>query len=161
MKYYWKDGTCFPVSADVANDTIEKLKATLGKDNVTAKELLDASRDPESPLHSCFEWDDTIAAEKYRVTQARYMLRSIVVKIDYPEKRETITVRACVNVAPINARTEGIYVSYKNAMNNSEYRERVLQRALYELRAFQKKYSDYEELATVMKAIDVFAESVK
>lgn len=49
-------------------------KANGGK--ITPEALVAAARDPDSPLHDYFEWDDSTAAEKYRMMQARTMLRS-------------------------------------------------------------------------------------
>lgn len=50
--------------------------AKLGGGRITPRALVDAARDPDSPLHSFFEWDDSEAAEKYREMQARTLLRS-------------------------------------------------------------------------------------
>lgn len=38
------------------------------------EEVVEAARHPDSPLHSRFEWDDSIAAEKFRVDQARQLI---------------------------------------------------------------------------------------
>lgn len=37
--------------------------------------VVDVARDPEHALHSRFEWDDSIAAEKWRIEQAGQLLR--------------------------------------------------------------------------------------
>lgn len=42
--------------------------------------LADAS-DPESPLHEHFEWDDSKAAAKHRLDQARSLIRSVKVVV--------------------------------------------------------------------------------
>lgn len=82
-------------------------------------------------------------------------------KIIYPD-RAPVIVRAMVNVTPpAELRKEAEYVSIERAMEVTEYRERVLKRALCELRAFQEKYSVYEELADVCKSIDAFADKLK
>lgn len=39
-----------------------------------AEDVLDAARHPDSPLHAHFEWDDTIAAEQFRLHQARQLI---------------------------------------------------------------------------------------
>jgi hypothetical protein len=48
---------------------------------ITPRMVVDAARDEDSPLHSYFEWDDAIAAEKYREMQARTLLRSVDLKV--------------------------------------------------------------------------------
>jgi hypothetical protein len=39
--------------------------------------VVDAASDPTSVLHSHFVWDDTEAARKYRIYQARELIRSV------------------------------------------------------------------------------------
>jgi len=36
----------------------------------------DTARDPDHPLHSRFEWDDTLAGELYRLEQAHELIKS-------------------------------------------------------------------------------------
>jgi hypothetical protein len=44
--------------------------------------VVEAARDPNSPLHSAFTWDDAEAAEQYRLAQARVLLRRVRVEIE-------------------------------------------------------------------------------
>lgn len=39
--------------------------------------VVDLARDAGHPLHGHFEWDDTVAAEKWRRTQAGELIRSV------------------------------------------------------------------------------------
>lgn len=153
--FSWKAGTQFPVKASVAAATIRSLQEALGKDFITAKELLDESRDENAPLHCCFEWDDTIAAEKYRVDQARRIINSIEVKVIHDDKSE-IKTRFFLNVQPVAPKKPGEFVGIDRVLSNENYRKQALSNALIELRAFQRKYTAYEELSGVFKAIDDF-----
>lgn len=159
-KYSWKPGTQFSVDAKVAADTIRALQMKLGKDSITAQELLDNSRDPDSPLHSCFEWDDSVAAEKYRRWQAAHVINSITVTIK-EDTMEPITTRLFINVQPVAPKKQGEFVGVNVVFNNPDYRNQVLSNALIELRNFQRKYQAYEELRGVFKAIDSFVDTVK
>lgn len=52
---------------------------TLGAANggkITPAQVVNAARDPASPMHDYFEWDNDAAAEKYRIDQARTLIRS-------------------------------------------------------------------------------------
>ena len=40
------------------------------------------ARPEEAPLHSCFEWDDPIAGEQYRLMQARTLIRTVRIEIE-------------------------------------------------------------------------------
>lgn len=55
---------------------LERLQSLEGDDGrITPEAVVEDARDPESPLHDEFEWDDSVAAEKYRLEQARRLLR--------------------------------------------------------------------------------------
>lgn len=44
---------------------------------LTAGIVLEEARDPGHPLHTRFEWDDTVAAERYRLDQAGELIRRV------------------------------------------------------------------------------------
>lgn len=48
---------------------------------LTPGDVVEAARPAESPLHDQFEWDDTAAAERYRLEQARALIRSVRVLV--------------------------------------------------------------------------------
>lgn len=159
-KISWKPGTQFPVKAQVAADTVRRLQKKFGRDFITAKELLDDSRDENAPLHSCFEWDDAVAGELYRTAQARRIINSIVVqfiKDDVP----TPPTRLFVNVQPVAPKNNGQFVAIDVVMKNDEYRKQVLQTAFNELQNFKRKYASYSELSVVFEAIDAFGDTIQ
>lgn len=47
---------------------------------LTAPLVVDVARDPKHPLHSRFEWNDELAANSYRVEQARALIRTVRVR---------------------------------------------------------------------------------
>lgn len=145
MVYSWKFE--MPVRAQVAGEFIEKLEEKHGK--VTPRLILDASKKESSPLHRCFEWDDTQAAEKYRETQAAALLRNLTVTVEPITDEAPKTVRAFVRATE----EKHSYISIISAMNNEHLRESLLQSALDELREFQRKYADLQELSEVFAAI--------
>ena len=155
MVYEWKFP--MPVDAQIAGEELARIEGE--HSNLTPELVLEESRNESAVLHPCFEWDDSIAAEKYRLDQAGYLLRNIVItvtktadaKVDAPEE---VKVRAFVNVSE---EKKGVYVPIKTALSQENYRKRVLENALAELLMFQNKYSIYVELAGVCKAIEEFA----
>ena len=157
--YAWKSGAQFPVSAKTAAETILSLRRTLNKDTVTAKELLDASRDENAPLHPCYEWNDSIAAENYRLVQSGQIIRSIEVVI--VKNDEPVKTRGFVNVVQVAPKHQGEYAPIEIALVKDNYRKQFLKNALDELRAFQRKYAVYTELSGVFKAIDAFADAIQ
>lgn len=54
---------------------------------VSPSALVDAARPEDSPAHSGFEWDDSVAGEEYRLIQARQWIRKVEIIIeDRPER---------------------------------------------------------------------------
>ena len=47
--------------------------AELHQGRITPEMVVDAARDPNSPLHSAFTWDDAQAAHEHRLAQARVL----------------------------------------------------------------------------------------
>lgn len=112
--------------------------------------VVEHARNPESPLHDCFEWDDSEAAEQFRLWQARSLIR-VCVTVE-PQTQQTI--RTYVSVMPQRKESGGGYLSTIEAMSDPVQRALVLETALRELTAFEKKYQQLQELAPVFAAMD-------
>jgi len=50
--------------------------------NLVPLDVVDAARPKKAPLHPAFEWDNSVAAEQYRVHQARNLIRSVRIVVD-------------------------------------------------------------------------------
>lgn len=46
-------------------------------DGITPKLLVSEAANPTSPIHPCFTWDDTEAADRWRQEEARYLVKSV------------------------------------------------------------------------------------
>lgn len=146
MVYEWKHN--MPIKAQVVGEHFEKLEKEQGC--ITPKIVLDSARSETSAIHGCFEWDNDIAAEKYRETQAGALIRNLTVKMVKEDNTCTEPVRAFVNVQS----SEGSqYISLPNVLKDSELTRRMLEQAKSELDAFTKKYSSLKELSGVFNAI--------
>lgn len=175
-QYSWSWGVGKPkVSADVAGNVMRRIEERDGK--VTRASFLEESRPEESETHELFEWNDEVAAEKFRLVQSGKYIQNIKVTIISEEPQEPVetkvvmapeaeaegpaeepverayTTRAFVSVADTRS-SSGIYVNIEKAFSDAELRKRVLAHALEELENFQKKYSQYEELKDVFEAIE-------
>lgn len=72
------------VSAEVLGKELAVLNR---RGQLTASGVLEAARDEDSPLHAAFEWDDDEAAERYRLMQARALIRAVqIVKSGQPPR---------------------------------------------------------------------------
>jgi len=146
MIYKWKAGARAPVSAQVAGEVCERMSAN---GELTPKALVDASRPEDAPLHKAFEWNDAKAAERYRESQAAYIIRSIEIK------REDVQepVRAFYTV-PTDSEPPFQYHSIDTILRSSDSRDALLDSAKRELEAFTRKYRQLSELADVIMAAE-------
>lgn len=86
------------------------------------KDVVKAAREETSPLHSQFTWDNNLAAEKYRLHQARQLI-SVVVEYTGPEMNQMS--RVFVSLTENRREAEG-YIETAVAMSDPRRRERLL-----------------------------------
>lgn len=144
MIYKFKSGTRLKVSAQAAGELCARLES---QGRLTPHEVVEASRPDDAPLHAAFEWDDAIAAERYRETQASYIIRSVEVVVEGVDK----PTRAFVSLSFDGERE---YHEVNKVLSIRGERELLLSEAKRELAAFKNKYAVLEELADVFAAID-------
>ena len=86
--------------------------------------------DPDSPLHDAFVWDDTKAAQEYRLTQARELIRHVRIEV-------VLTKRSVVvpfYLSDGNEQAESGYETIEDVGRDAEKSKQVF---LRELRAVQ------------------------
>ena len=133
----------FKNPAEVAGKVLTQLRES--ETGLTPESLVDASREVSAPLHNEFEWDDTVAAEKYRREQARYIIRHLIIEEVELEEPKHVKDRAFVYTG--NAKTG--YVPLKDALENKTWRKNLLNAAKRDMKYFVDKYDRLEELADV------------
>ena len=112
--------------------------------------MVEDARKKNSPLHNCFEWDNTIAAGAYRITQAQYILRQIEVMIER-EDETSFTVRAFHHV---NTEEQQGYTTIESALKDPEMWDCVKVQAIAEIKNWQQKYKNIVEFETIFEAIE-------
>ena len=148
MVYEWKRN--MPVKAQEAGEHLENLEQKHGM--VTPKLIVDDSRPQTAVLHKCFEWNDEVAAEKYRESQAGFVLRNLVtVSVSQKKENQESEIRAFVNVTKDDDRG---FISINNAMQDEDLRKQLLENALTELSTFKNKYQQLSELAKLFEEIN-------
>ena len=147
MVYKWKTPVYSKVSAQVAGEHIEELEKEHGE--VTPQILLDDSRPEDAVLHCLFEWDDTAAAEKWRIQQSKNIVGNLVAVSVESSDSEDGEVRAFVNIN--NRNEKASYISTVTALSNKETKQRVLRNAEIELEMFTKKYSGLINVASILE----------
>lgn len=138
-EYSWKHtGTSF-ISADaqLVGEELEKLEFA---GELTADEVLEFARNnPKSEIYKCFEWDNSIAGEKYRKMQASGILSSISVTIK-EEPKETQRVYVSVKTSLDDTRK---FKNIKEVLKNDEEYQQLVDRAK---QSFTRTKEQYETL---------------
>jgi hypothetical protein len=152
MNYVFKDAPVTILNAKRADpNRIGAALAKIAEDGhgrLTPNAVVEAARNPRSPLHRHFEWDDAKAAEAYRLDQAREIIR--VVRIEGNDNEEPV--RAFLSVK------DAAGVSYRTAedvQGSLELQLAVLRQAEADLEAWTKRYRELSEICDdVLKARD-------
>lgn len=156
--YRWTSDLAFPkVDPQAAGERLEAIRL-ICKRGLTPEVVVRDAKHKESPLHRAFEWDDSRAAQKYRLGQAGDLIRSIAVVVEASKPGDgSKNMRAFVNVETKVGRH---YTSLAVAMAEPELRKQVLQRAFRELQGWRERYEEYNELAAIFGAMDKVARKI-
>ena len=116
-------------------------------ENLTPENVVDVARNENNVMHDMFEWDDSIAGEKYRKTQASRILAAIQVKIivdNEPNKqvRAFVTTKRDSNFKPI-----------EKVVKNVDQYALLLDKAYRELNYIKIKYDNLKEIQELLENI--------
>ena len=149
MVYQFKSGFRCSVPAPVVGERIATIEAANGG-HLTASHLVDDARPEDAPLHPCFEWDDSEAAERYREDQARHLIRSVYVVPDGRAESAPVLHHVHVKLPDVG----NCYVTTARAVSDDELREQVEADALKAFHALRERYRHIQSLAPIFAAID-------
>jgi hypothetical protein len=93
----WKQGSKMTGSAEGAYKEVQQIIKREG--GATPAAVLDRARNKRSALHRHFDWDDGIAAEKWRIRQAGKLLQSIEI-IDMERPAQPVRALSVVTTRP-------------------------------------------------------------
>lgn len=158
--FKYKPGAKHRVDAETVGRVCSELD---DRDMLTPENLLDVSRPEDAPVHDEFEWDDDIAAEKYRVSQAAALIRHVVIYEKHEEKKEDETNHVaadkhrdwdgCRAFGSLHVPGGGKerYVSTRKMLDDDDMREILLGNARRELNSFVNKYRQLDDLAAILR----------
>ena len=149
MVYKWKSCSYIKADAQLAGEQFAQLAQT--DEGLTPQSVLDANRDEGTPLHDSFEWDDSAAAEKYRINQAGHFIRCIL-KVSESETKEEPH-RAFFITTEVHR-----YEPIEEIISIHTKYEKLLDTAYSELLVFKRKYESLKELKPMFDFIDSLKE---
>ena len=140
---------------EVISEVLE-VKETYG---LTAENILRKASKKSSSLYEFFDWDNSSAGEKWRLSQARILINEIKVIVEDKE----ISAFENVNVTIQEAETPNIksskfgsreYKTIVEIMNNEDYRNQLIHSALAQATFWKEKYKELIELEPIFISID-------
>lgn len=157
IKYVFAEDAILAIpNAKTANpqkigESLEKIRVNAGGE-LTPIDVVNAARSPKSALHDYFEWDDSVAAESFRLSQARGVIRLVRVADDASESG---TARAFISISGEGGKS---YRSLSDVKSSANLRDAVLKAAERDLEAFSLRY---RELKDVLEFIEKAKETLR
>lgn len=145
-------------------DEVERIFAVHGK--MTPQILLSEARAVDSPLHCMFQWDDSVAGEKWRLRQAQVIIQAqaaeVVIRIHHAIGPTDVRVdrieRAMLaqNRMWVNSRNGKGYLPREDVkVTTTERQDFVLQKCV-ELAGWLGSVRDFEEFDPIREIIHKF-----
>ena len=119
--------------------------------SLTPSLVLEVAENPGHPLHKKFDWDDTVAARRWRLSQAAHLIRSVKVNVEMSDT-ETIHVRAFVAKTDIGvAENEvGEYLPVEQVVASDTMRTAWFRQLEKEWKALRRRAGQSKEFADMV-----------
>lgn len=114
-----------------------------------AEDVVEAARTDASPLHSYFTWEDTEAAQHWRLFEAQRLIRVVVAVIPGITKDP---VRVFMSLKSDRTPIGGYRTSVE-ILSNAQMREQMVREALDDMQMFRERYRMLRELADVFASM--------
>jgi hypothetical protein len=151
----WRKGSKFTGDAEKAYEVTERIRKRDGE--VTRSAVIAEAKRKNSPIHRHFEWDNSVAAEKWRLRQAGDLINSLqVIRTEattHPVSAYSVVTKPAKSA---DAPQRKVYESTEEALADPVMRDEILANAIRDAIAFRKKYHALSELSKVFSALDTF-----
>lgn len=147
--FKFRKGYGFPVEAQIVGDELERIRIAHGG-TLTPETVVNEATNQENPIHICFTWDDTLAARKQRLQEARILIGAVEVTYHQAEKRQYHNVT--VEYEAPEPTSEKVYVDIHSALDDEFQPENTL-KAKQHLEQFIKKFDIFPYLTDKVNAV--------
>lgn len=147
-KFEWAKGARVKADANEVGEVFQHLQS-LGDKVLDEDDVITEARDFNSPLHLCFEWDDTKAAYEHRRSQARYLIRKLCVVVEDDPKAQPI--RAYVSIQRPDE-VDRDYVAVSRVMSSDDLLTEACQTLLKKLEGITLQYQHFVRVANILRA---------
>lgn len=132
-------------SAQIIGEALEKITEKAGG-VLKPRAVVEAARVKNHPLHPHFEWDDALAAESFRLEQARNLIR--IVRVEDASADEGTT-RAFLSISD----NDGVaYRTVDTVKRSADLQAALLKQAERDLEAFEHRYRELKDICEIVKS---------
>lgn len=137
---------------------LEKIRDN-SKGELRNEDIVSAAKSKRNPLHKGFTWDDAECGVQHRLREAAQIVRCItVVRPEAPDKGSVRAYEVSRSKSEPRRRS---YRAIDDILEDDEARSELLNRALGELLAIRRRYTQLQELAIIFREVDALLESHK
>lgn len=122
-------------------DQLQSIYDSHGK--LTPAIVLDEAKAPAHPLHERFEWDDSTAANAYRLSQAHELIRSV--KVVYREATETEREKSVRAFHAVRTEEGYVYEPAVKVVEDPFLRDLLLKDMQREWAALRRRFHEFQE----------------
>lgn len=156
VQYRWKTGRGFHVNAQTAGEHLDRLQRAYGG-RLTPSDIVADAKAVNAPLHGCFEWDNTRAAQLHREWQARQLVAAVRIVQEGDGTTPPKLLRAYVNLLdPLTEDADIPTQAYRpmaSVLADVTLRQQLLAQARREMALFINKYDEIQELVVLAEAV--------
>lgn len=147
-EFNWKMASLLRgVDPKVAYEEVERIKNKYSGE-LTAEVLLKESRPVNAVLHSCFNWNDSDAAHRYRLGQAKELLQNIQVNVVSDGEAKKVRVYEVVK----HQDGKGVYKNIETF--TSDDMDFIRLQVMKSITNYRNKLSVYKEFQKAVKHLD-------
>jgi hypothetical protein len=136
--------------ARIIRAELERIAGSADLTGLTTQMVVDAAKDPTSPLHGYFTWDLAAAAMKQWQVEARRLISSVRYVVVSQDTNEPVNVRSIISTKIVSQSDKTVehhgWIDRQALLRRRETRERFIERAKSELRQWTLRYCDVAEL---------------
>jgi hypothetical protein len=151
------DGRMPDEQARIIRAELERLAGNPDLAGLTTEMVVEAAKDPVSPLHGFFTWDLAEAAAKQWLNEARRLIQSVRYVVVSQDTGEPVRVRSIVSSKIVDQNDEIVqhngWIDRKALLRKKDTRDRFILRARSELRQWVLRYCDVTELTELRTLI--------
>lgn len=161
IEVYYKPGKELRgISAVTLHSALMKIKEDQPDGRLTPAVIVKVSKSKNHILHRFFNWDDSEAADKYRMFQARGLINRTHIAVCKPgaEKRKSgkskiLIYKAIVSAKDPEKETRNSYHSVVEVARRPDMSDIYLNSLKNKVRAIIKEFESYKELTEILNTL--------